>query len=535
MAERSAKRSKGGDGGPAGSGGAGPAGSGGGATRLTSSKGKVIAVYNYKGGCGKTTTSINVASVMAHTLKKKVLLVDCDPQCNLTSFLYPEPVKSSEVVDEEEGEDDEDASSMETEDDEDDEDQGISRILPKVKSIPLHASVQGALDVNLLEEGIRLARPHIYDFLEGMMVNGDPSFLTEKDADGKVNLDKIQKHNLKYRSGSGGELWLIPGHPSIIKCEQHYNDYKKLVQGPFCRYGLRYLIDRAVERHKIDIVLVDFGPSASPLNINWIASCDMILPPCFADYFNCASLHGLLTSVLPEVIKYHKERLKNQMEEMDKNKCLKDFKTKLGDECIEKDLKESLKFGRYPPKLLCTVVTNFKVKSGKPDGGSQVKGGGGARGSGRGARGGQDGGGGVPVPKIRKVVIATCSWVKTLEKIFSSEEVSDDVRGMFLPSGMNSGLEGCETVFRSGGNETKGSMVVCLTPNFNQLQQISQEIGIPVPMFSQGTIGFMKQDEKIKRTLQNIDPKTHGPFAEAVCLSFQSLAKYILKASEKFF
>jgi Mrp family chromosome partitioning ATPase len=119
MSERVAKRARGGDGGAAGSGGAGPAGSGGGATRSTSSKGKVIAVYNYKGGCGKTTTCINTASVMTHKLKKRVLLVDCDPQCNLTSFLYPEPPKLSEVV-QEEGEDDEDVSSMELEDDEED-------------------------------------------------------------------------------------------------------------------------------------------------------------------------------------------------------------------------------------------------------------------------------------------------------------------------------------------------------------------------------------------------------------------------------
>ena len=106
MSERVAKRARGGDVGA-------PAGSSGGATRSTSSKGKVIAVYNYKGGCGKTTTCINTASVMAHKLKKRVLLVDCDPQCNLTSFLYPEPGESSEVVDEEEDDGDEDAGSVE--------------------------------------------------------------------------------------------------------------------------------------------------------------------------------------------------------------------------------------------------------------------------------------------------------------------------------------------------------------------------------------------------------------------------------------
>ena len=47
---------------------------------------KIVSVINQKGGTGKTTTTINLGSALSK-LGKKILLVDLDPQANLTYSL----------------------------------------------------------------------------------------------------------------------------------------------------------------------------------------------------------------------------------------------------------------------------------------------------------------------------------------------------------------------------------------------------------------------------------------------------------------
>lgn len=50
---------------------------------------KVISFINYKGGVGKTTTTYHVGCSLAQHHNKKVLLVDIDPQTNLTFLCAP--------------------------------------------------------------------------------------------------------------------------------------------------------------------------------------------------------------------------------------------------------------------------------------------------------------------------------------------------------------------------------------------------------------------------------------------------------------
>lgn len=53
---------------------------------METSMAKQIALFNHKGGVSKTTTCFNLGWMLA-SKGKKVLLVDCDPQCNLTGMV----------------------------------------------------------------------------------------------------------------------------------------------------------------------------------------------------------------------------------------------------------------------------------------------------------------------------------------------------------------------------------------------------------------------------------------------------------------
>lgn len=51
---------------------------------------KILTFFNNKGGVGKTTLTVNLASYLAKSFEKKILVLDADPQANTTQMIIPQ-------------------------------------------------------------------------------------------------------------------------------------------------------------------------------------------------------------------------------------------------------------------------------------------------------------------------------------------------------------------------------------------------------------------------------------------------------------
>src|ERR1700733_13159919 len=59
---------------------------------------KAIATSSFKGGTAKTSTALHLGAALSMFHDKKILLIDCDPQANLTTGLGFDPDENDSMA-----------------------------------------------------------------------------------------------------------------------------------------------------------------------------------------------------------------------------------------------------------------------------------------------------------------------------------------------------------------------------------------------------------------------------------------------------
>jgi len=244
-------------------------------------QGYVYAVYNYKGGVWKTSTAIQLGAILARS-NHKVLLVDADSQCNLTSFFF-----NSEEDEDQDG----DAQEVEPLPNPD----PIDPNEPSIMRWPLNRNALPALPEELLHG---FAPVNLRTALRSVL---EPDGAEPSAADLCEAVYEIPGYN--------GNLLLLPGVYNWGTLEVDLGaivasggqDGRPTWHDRTNRYtgAIRWMLNKIMAHLSIDYVLIDCPPANCNVNKFFAMSCDYILPPVFPDYFSMSSVQALLFEVLP--------------------------------------------------------------------------------------------------------------------------------------------------------------------------------------------------------------------------------------------
>ncbi|MFM0394247.1 ParA family protein [Paraburkholderia phytofirmans] len=190
---------------------------------------KSVAMFNNKGGVGKTTLTCNLASFIATEFNLRVLVVDCDPQCNATQLIMGVPAAASLYTGEENA-------------------PRISTITDVLKPIE---DGDSTISTDLTFLGANSNRFHV-DLLAG-----HPAFA--------VIEDRL------------GAAW------SLVKGR----DKQGFRQTNWNTLLCRYLED------KYDLVLYDLGPSLGSINRSVLMGCEHFLTPLGSDVFSIIGVKNI--------------------------------------------------------------------------------------------------------------------------------------------------------------------------------------------------------------------------------------------------
>lgn len=189
---------------------------------------KQIAVFNHKGGVAKTTMTFHLAWMLA-SMGKRVMVVDCDPQCNLTGVFLG---------------------------DVDAEDYPFESDSPQ-KPRNIRDAVRPAFE----------SRPYMIECTELFESPGQPRLFL---LPGHVGLSEYESqlavsHEL---SNTLSALQNIPG-------------------------ALHHAIHKSGEDNEVDLALIDMSPSLGAINQNLFMTSDAFIIPMAPDLFSAMALRSL--------------------------------------------------------------------------------------------------------------------------------------------------------------------------------------------------------------------------------------------------
>lgn len=196
---------------------------------------KIVTLYNHKGGVSKTTSTFNLASFLAEN-GHRVLMVDADPQCNLTEIA----------------------------------------LAPIIEEIDKEAE---STDADNIPE---LPGSSVLDALN-QRIQGDLAF---------IDIDKIETVNIREN------LHLLRGSVDLSSIEDELSEAH--IQRLAMRTNLMRtyvatgdFLTRLAEKLNLDYIFIDVGPSSGALTRSFFLVCDAFYIPVAPDRFNVQAISTL--------------------------------------------------------------------------------------------------------------------------------------------------------------------------------------------------------------------------------------------------
>lgn len=196
-----------------------------------------IALFNHKGGVSKTTTTFNLGWMLANK-GKRVMLVDCDPQCNLTGMVLGLRGSKYKIS------------------------KGFQAIYESEEVQDIYRGLAPAFE----------SRPVLLEPVICESVKGQPN------------------------------MCLLPGHIRFAEYEVPLGMAQELSASiPSLQNlpgSLNYLFMETAKKYKADFILVDMGPSLGAINRNLLMTSDFFLVPMFPDYFSVMAAESLASILI---------------------------------------------------------------------------------------------------------------------------------------------------------------------------------------------------------------------------------------------